>query len=461
MVVTRFAPSPTGMLHIGGARTALFNYLFAKNQNGKFLLRIEDTDKARSSNEAIDEILNGLKWLNITWDDDIVIQSLNAQKHRQIAKKLVEIGAAYYCFEKQETEKVYDKEHRKSPWRELNEKVYPKDVNPVIRLKVPTDGITTLKDIVQGTVIVKNEQLQDVILLKSDNNPTYMLAAVCDDYEMNVSHIIRGDDHLTNAFLQIQIYKALNWPIPEMAHIPLIHGQDGQKLSKRHGALSVSSYKEAGYLPDALCNYLVKLGWSHGDQEIFSKTEMQKLFHVKAINKAPARLDIDKLKSINAHYIKNSEDEFLAQLIICELEKIHSLSPQSKVGISKGVKEIKLRAKLLPELCEIAKIYTTEIPVSYNEEAIGIIAKVDSTLVDAVLELLSANHANFSQTNLQESFKALALQNKMTLGDIAAPIRALITGTSKSASIFGIMEIIGLHATRTRIINAIGCYKIT
>ena len=457
-VITRFAPSPTGMLHIGGARTALFNYLFAKNQGGKFLLRIEDTDQSRTSQEYLEEIITGLTWLGIEWEEPLVIQSQNAAKHRAIAKKLVEIGAAYYCFEQQTQDqfKSYNKNHQKfvSPWRDITSDRYPKDVQPVIRLKINHAGNTTLEDLVQGRVTVENLHLEDVILLKSDEHPTYMLAAVCDDHEMQISHIIRGDDHLTNAFLQMQIYKALNWNIPKMAHIPLIHGPDGQKLSKRHGALGVSNYKENGYLPDALCNYLVKLGWSHKDQEIFSRTQMEQLFHVKDINKAPARLDIEKLKNINAHYIKNADDAYLSSIVVSELLKDHDLSKESQNAVLKGIKDLKTRAKTLNELKIASHIYAIEIPINYEPDALKIIKEIGPVLINTILELLNQNLENFTASNLQKQFQDFAIAQNVTLGEIAIPLRSLITGTTKSPSIFGIMENIGSQNTLKRILDS-------
>ncbi len=457
-VITRFAPSPTGMLHIGGARTALFNYLFAKNQGGKFLLRIEDTDHSRTSNEYKEEIIRGLNWLGIKWHEPIVIQSQNAANHREIAKNLVEIGAAYYCFEKHVVDdaKSYDKNHKKhlSPWRDAHSNTYPENIKPVIRLKINHAGTTSLDDLVQGKVTLENIHLDDVILLKSDGNPTYMLAAVCDDHAMNISHIIRGDDHLTNAFLQIQIYKALNWQIPVMAHIPLIHGSDGQKLSKRHGALRVSHYKEAGYLPDALCNYLVKLGWSYKDQEIFSRKEMAQLFHVKDINKAPARLDMEKLKSINSHYIKCTPEEELSQIIIEELLKIYPLGQESKIAIEKGLKDLKIRAKTLNELISAATIYAMEIPINYEEDALELIRTIEPSLIHSILELLNKNQADFSHNNLQVQFKNFCQDQNIAFAEVASPLRALMTGKTQSPSIFAIIAIMGLQNTHKRITDS-------
>ncbi len=459
-VITRFAPSPTGMLHIGGARTALFNYLFAKNQGGKFFLRIEDTDQIRVSLEYTEEIIQSLQWLQIKWEEPIIVQSQNARKHQAIAKKLIEIGAAYYCFEAQTTDaktRLYDQNHKRalSPWRNLDASAHPKDVNPVVRLKINHEGTTTLNDLVQGQVVVENVHLEDVILLKSNGSPTYMLAAVCDDHEMAISHIIRGDDHLTNAFLQIQIYKALGWNIPQMAHIPLIHGPDGLKLSKRHGALSVSYYKNEGYLPDALCNYLVKLGWSHKDQEIFSRKEMEQLFHIKSINKAPSRLDVEKLKNINAHYIKNLDETCLISLVVSQLSTNYPLSQESKAYIAQGMKDLKIRAKTVNELSSLAKMYSMEIPLRYEENALGMIMRTNVTLIDSIVKLIKENQENFSQSSLQKVFKEFAQQQNLGLADIAAPLRALITGTTHSPSIFSIMAIIGPENTCNRITDSL------
>src|SRR5215208_6209137 len=322
-IVTRFAPSPTGFLHIGGARTALFNWLYSRGRGGKFLLRIEDTDRARSTEPAIEAIYDGLAWLGLEWDGEPVHQFSRAVRHREIAEQLLAAGKAYYCYASPEElaamreaaradgrSKLYD-----GRWRDRDPSQERPNVQPVIRLKAPLTGETVIEDQVQGRVIWQNENLDDLVLLRSDGTATYMLAVVVDDHDMGVTHIIRGDDHLTNGARQSQIYQALGWRIPEMAHIPLIHGPDGAKLSKRHGALGVDAYRTLGYLPAALRNYLVRLGWSHGDQEIFSTDEMIDAFSLDQVGRSPARVDFAKLENLNGHYIRQSSDEELVKAL--------------------------------------------------------------------------------------------------------------------------------------------------
>src|ERR1700742_2977615 len=343
-IVTRFAPSPTGFLHIGGARTALFNWLYARKQGGKMLLRIEDTDRQRATKEAIDAILDGLKWLELAWDGDVIYQFSRAARHREVAESLLAAGKAYYCYatpeeltamrEKARAEgrtRLYD-----GLWRDRDPSEAPPGIKPTIRLRAPQTGETVIEDQVQGRVVWQNENLDDLVLLRGDGTPTYMLAVVVDDHYMGVTHIIRGDDHLINAARQKQIYDALEWPIPSMAHIPLIHGPDGSKLSKRHGALGVDAYRALGYLPAALRNYLVRLGWSHGDQEIFSTEEMIAAFDLPQIGRSPARFDFAKLESLDGHYIRQSSDQDL-------LDAIDQLLPHIAQGPA-------LAAKLTPAL---------------------------------------------------------------------------------------------------------------
>ncbi|MDP8917376.1 MAG: glutamate--tRNA ligase, partial [Pseudomonadota bacterium] len=322
-VVTRFAPSPTGFLHIGGGRTALFNWLYAKRHGGKMLLRIEDTDRERSTDAAITAILDGLKWLGLDWDGDVVYQFSRAVRHKEVAESLLAQGRAYYCYaSQQELEEMREAAKREGRplrydgrWRDRDPSEAPAGVKPVIRLKAPTEGETVVEDEVQGRVVWQNKDLDDLVLLRSDGTPTYMLAVVVDDHDMDVTHVIRGDDHLTNAARQTQIYQALGWNVPKMAHIPLIHGPDGAKLSKRHGALGVEAYRSLGYLPTALRNYLVRLGWSHGDQEIFSTQEMIDAFDLGSIGRSPARFDFAKLENLNGHYMRQTSDEDLVGAI--------------------------------------------------------------------------------------------------------------------------------------------------
>ncbi len=340
MVVTRFAPSPTGFLHIGSTRTALFNWLYAKHHNGKFLLRIEDTDRKRSTEEAVDAIYGGMKWLGLDWDEEAISQFSRRQRHTEIAQQLLDDGQAYYCYcspdelaEMREqaraagSTRLYD-----GTWRDRDPGDGPAGIDPVVRLKAPLDGETTLNDQIQGAVTVANGQLDDMILLRADGTPTYMLAVVVDDHDMLISHVIRGDDHLTNTFRQIQIYRALGWKLPTFAHMPLLHGSDGTKLSKRHGALGVEAYRDMGFLPEALNNYLLRLGWSHGDDEIISREQAIKWFDLDAIGKGPARFDMDKLTSLNSHYISQAEDGRLVQLILPLISE--NLDGARKAGLS-------------------------------------------------------------------------------------------------------------------------------
>src|ERR1700760_4991495 len=369
-VVTRFAPSPTGFLHIGGARTALFNWLYARGRGGKMLLRIEDTDRERSTKEAIDAILDGLKWLELDWDGDVIYQFSRAARHREVAESLLASGKAYHCYatpeeltamrEKARVEgrtRLYD-----GMWRDRDPSQAPAGIKPTIRLRSPLTGETVIEDQVQGRVVWQNENLDDLVLLRGDLTPTYMLAVVVDDHDMAVTHIIRGDDHLINAARQKQIYDALGWSVPNMSHIPLIHGPDGSKLSKRHGALGVEAYRAMGYLPAALRNYLVRLGWSHGDQEIFSTEEMIQAFDLPAIGRSAARFDFAKLENLNGHYIRQSDDQSLVSQFESVLDYVPNgaalkakLNPTTRAQLLAAMPGLKERAKTLVELIESAR----------------------------------------------------------------------------------------------------------
>src|ERR1700731_3982215 len=364
-IITRFAPSPTGFLHIGGARTALFNWLYARGRGGTMLLRIEDTDRERSTKAAIAAILDGLTWLGIGWDGEVVYQFSRAARHREVAEALLVAGQAYRCYASQqeldEMREVARREGRSKlydgRWRDRDPAEAPPGVKPVIRLKAPLTGETVIDDQVQGRVTWQNENLDDLVLLRSDGNPTYMLAVVVDDHDMGVTHIIRGDDHLTNAARQKQIYEALGWTVPVMAHIPLIHGPDGAKLSKRHGALGIEAYRAMGYLPAAMRNYLVRLGWSHGDQEIFSTDEMIAAFDLPQIGRSPARFDFAKLESLNGHYMRQSSDTDLLAAIDKLLphlpggaERAAKLTPAVREQVMAAMAGLKERAKTLVEL---------------------------------------------------------------------------------------------------------------
>lgn len=462
MVITRFAPSPTGYLHIGSARTALFSYLFAKRNNGKFLLRIEDTDRERSTQEATDAILTSMKWLELDHDGEIIYQSKRTERYKEAAQELLNSGKAYYCFSSQdeiETERQNAISKGQSfifhsPWRDKDQSSYPKDIKPVVRLKTSHLGSTILKDLVQGSVEVENSHIDDMVLLRADGTPTYMLAVVVDDHDMGITHIIRGDDHLTNATRQIAIYKAFGWDIPEMAHIPLIHGPDGAKLSKRHGAVGVEWYKDEGYLPEALCNYLVRLGWSHGDDEFISREQATAWFDLANVGKSPSRIDFDKLKHVNAHYIKNYDNVDLHKMVVDALATSYDkgIIEQSSAYLMQGMDGLKVRAHLLTELIELSKIYLIGTKITISTDALETIKNTDKKLIDMVILLLSSlQQTPLNHDILQDKFKELATNQNMKLGDLMKPLRVLLTGSTSSPSLFEIISIIGIQNTIIRI----------
>ncbi len=454
-VITRFAPSPTGYLHIGGARTALFNYLFAKHHNGKFLLRIEDTDATRSTQEAKDAIISSLKWLEIEHDGEVVYQSTRYDRHREVALELVNKGEAYYCFCSQEEianlrQETIDKgEHFifHSPWRDANEDDYPTDQKPVIRIKAPVQGETIVDDLLQGKVVVQNSHLDDMVILRSDGTPTYMLAVVVDDHDMGITHIIRGDDHLNNASRQQLIYKAMGWDIPKMVHIPLIHGDDGAKLSKRHGALSASSYKDMGYLPESLNNYLLRLGWSHGNDEFISREQAINWFDIKGMGKSPSRIDFNKMKHMNAHYLRSMDNNKLAEIIFENLNK--NISIESRNNIIKAIDVMKPRSELITDMIHLSVIFINE-EFKLDDEVAPIIESCPPNLLDQIKETIQEID-DFNKVNIQESLKNLALKNELKLGDLMQYVRALITGRVSSPSVFEIMEIIGANESLKRL----------
>lgn len=449
-VITRFAPSSTGFLHIGSARTALFNYLFAKHNNGKFLLRIEDTDKERSTEAAVEAIFSGLKWLGLNWDDEVVFQSKRNDLYKQAALKLLAEGKAYYCFtpqeeiEKQRQKAVENKQHFifNSEWRDKDPFTYPKDVKPVIRLKTPSLGSITIHDTLQGDVVIENSHIDDMVLLRSDGTATYMLAVVVDDHDMGITHIIRGDDHLTNAARQIAIYNAFGYHVPIMTHIPLIHGADGAKLSKRHGALGVEAYKDMGYLPESLCNYLLRLGWSHGDNEIISLDQAIKWFNLDSLGKSPAKLDFTKMNSLNSHYLRMLDEDSLITKILEILNRNYKVSEQEVNYIRRGLQGLLVRSETLLDLAKLAKIYLINIPVAYELEAKEIIANCDKNLINNVVQGLEKLE-RFDKESVQDEFKKIVAANSLKLNEVMKPIRALITGMVGSPSIFEIAEILG------------------
>ncbi len=464
-VITRFAPSPTGFLHIGGARTAWFNWLYARRHGGKMLLRIEDTDRERSTQAAIDAILDGLSWLGITWDDDVVYQFSRAARHREVVEDLLARGQAYRCYatpqeldgmrEKARSEgrtRLYD-----GRWRERDASESPAGMKPAIRLKIPLTGETVVEDQVQGRVVWQNENLDDLVLLRSDGTPTYMLAVVVDDHDMGVTHIIRGDDHLTNGARQKQIYEALGWTVPVMAHIPLIHGPDGSKLSKRHGALGVDAYRAMGYLPAALRNYLVRLGWSHGDQEIFSTAEMIETFDLPQIGRSPARFDFAKLENINGHYMRASADEDLLTALEQALPHIQGgnelaarMTPALRTQILAAMPGLKERAKTLIELFEGTRFIWAARPLPLEDKAQALLTPEARQLLSRLVDRLSANAA-WSAASTEQDVRAVADEAAVKLGSVAQPLRAALTGRTTSPGIFEVLEVLGKEESLARL----------
>ncbi len=455
-VVTRFAPSPTGYLHIGGARTALFNWLYARRFGGRMLLRIEDTDRERSTQGAIDAILDGLSWLGLDWDGEPVHQFARADRHREAAETLLAAGHAYRCFASaEELQQMRDtaRAEGRAPrydgrWRDRDPSEAPAGAKSVIRLRAPTEGETVVDDAVQGRVTWANKDLDDLVLLRSDGNPTYMLAVVVDDHDMGVTQIIRGDDHLTNAARQAQIYRLLGWDVPAMAHIPLIHGADGAKLSKRHGALGVEAYRDLGYLPAALRNYLVRLGWSHGDQEVFSTDEMVAAFDLKAIGRSPARFDFAKLENLNGRYIRESDDSALVDAIQRIVpEPIAPALHEKLVAAMPGLKE---RAKTLVELLDSAYYLTAARPLALDDKARGLLgddARARLGLVIPALEALEAWSAASTEAEVRRFAEAQGLK----LGQVAQPLRAALTGRATSPPLFDVMAVLGRDESLARL----------
>jgi glutamyl-tRNA synthetase len=464
-VVTRFAPSPTGFLHIGGARTALFNWLYARARGGKFLLRIEDTDRARSTDEAIAAIFDGLSWLGLDWDGEPVHQFTRAARHREVVEQMLAASTAYRCYaspeeltemrEKARQEgrsKLYD-----GRWRDRDPAEAPPGVKPAIRLKAPLTGETVIEDRVQGRVVWQNENLDDLVLLRSDGNPTYMLAVVVDDHDMDVTHVIRGDDHLTNGARQTQIYQALGWAVPTMAHIPLIHGPDGAKLSKRHGALGVEAYRAMGYLPVAMRNYLVRLGWSHGDQEIFSTEEMVAAFDLPQIGRSPARFDFAKLESLNGHYIRTSSDEDLVAAIenllphIAEGRELAAkLTEPLKAQLLAAMPGLKERAKTLLELIEGARYIWADRPLALDDKAKALLTDDARALLgDLVRELESVEP--WSAETTEAVVRRIAEDRGAKLGAVAQPLRAALTGRTTSPGIFDVLAVLGKAESLARL----------
>ncbi len=463
-IVTRFAPSPTGFLHIGGARTALFNWLYARHHGGAFRLRIEDTDRARSTDEAIAAILEGLEWLGIDWDGPVVYQSERADRHAEVARGLLERGLAYRCYcspeELAEMRARARAEGRPARydgrWRDRDPSEAPEGVPPVIRFKAPREGETVIADRVQGEVRIANEQLDDMVLLRADGTPTYMLAVVVDDHDMGVTHVIRGVDHLTNAARQTQLYRALGWAEPVFAHVPLIHGPDGAKLSKRHGALSVGAYRDMGYLPEAMRNYLLRLGWAHGDDEIISTEQAIEWFDLDAVGRSPARFDFDKLASLNAHYLREAEDARLADLV-CEAlagREDLVLDETGRGRILAGMAGLKTRARTVAELAENAAFYAAKRPLDPTPKAAKLLSEEALARLARLAERLPEKDEDWTPEALESLVRAFAEAEEVKLGAVAQPLRAALSGSTVSPPIFEVMAVLGRAETLARIEDA-------
>lgn len=467
-VVTRFAPSPTGFLHIGGARTALFNWLYARRHGGTMLLRIEDTDRERSTQAAVDAILDGLTWLGITWDGEAISQFERAPRHADVARTLVAEGKAYFCYctpqeleEMRETAKAEGRPPRyDGRWRDRDPSEAPAGVKPAIRIKAPTEGVTVVEDAVQGRVEFPNKDLDDFIILRSDGTPTYMHAVVVDDHDMGVTQIIRGDDHLTNSARQKIIYDALGWEVPKMAHIPLIHGPDGAKLSKRHGALGVDAYRAMGYLPSALRNYLVRLGWAHGDTEILSTEEMIALFDLEGIGRSPSRFDFAKLENLNGHYIRQTDDAELLQHLVTLADHLPddgaakaALTGPMRDRLLAAMPGLKERAKTLVELLDGAAFLFASRPLVPDEKASALLDEAGRAALAALKPRLAAL-GDWTAEATEAVVRAYAEEAGVKLGKVAQPLRAALTGRATSPPVFDVLAVLGREEALGRIGDA-------
>lgn len=459
-IVTRFPPSPTGFLHIGNARTALFNWCFARHHGGKFLLRIEDTDRKRSTDEAVQAVFDAMEWMGVDWDNkDVVYQTQNQDRHVEVALEMLEKGQAYRCFcTPEELDQMREEAKAKGEhpgyngkWRDCGPEDYPADMPSVIRIKSPKEGSSTISDKVQGDVTVENKQLDDFILLRSDGTPTYMLAVVVDDHDMGVNHILRGDDHLNNAFRQKVIYDNMGWELPTYAHLPLLHGEDGSKFSKRHGALGVMDYAKLGYTPEALNNLLMRMGWGHGDEELFTMDQAIEWFDLGDVNKAPARFDIKKLDHMNAHYIKEYKNEDLLALLL-KNNDAQDLSEDKKNALLNGMDDIKERATTLIDLWNDAQIYIQDLPFEYEEKALNNLKKdsADTTLKEIRNRLAHLN--DFTPDTIENLLKDVANDlHEGKFGKVGMPLRAALTGRSNSPALPNIAAAIGKDETLNRI----------
>ncbi|PCI42023.1 MAG: glutamate--tRNA ligase [Rhodospirillaceae bacterium] len=468
-VVTRFAPSPTGFLHIGGARTALFNYLYAKHTGGKFLLRIEDTDRERSKQDAVDAIISGMKWLGLDCDGDPISQFERAGRHAEVAHDLLAQGKAYKCYctpeelsAQRATAKAEGKPMRyNGMWRDRDQSEAPDGVDPVIRIKAEQTGATTIEDKIQGSVTVSHAEIDDFVILRGDGTPTYMLAVVVDDHDMGITHVVRGDDHLTNTFRQMQIYSALGWDKPTFAHMPLLHGADGKKLSKRHGALGIEAYRDMGFLPEAVNNYLLRLGWSHGDDEIISREQAIEWFDLGDVGKGAARFDMDKLTSLNAHYIREASNDRLTDMTWPFIEE--KLEGKTSSGgrdwVLNGMNSLKDRAKNMLELAESAEFYARPRPLEMNPKALKMLSEEGIENLKQFRAILS-DVTDWTGENLNATAKQFGEDAGVKMGKIAQPLRAALTGTNVSPGVFEVMSILGKTESLGRIDDALNAQTL-
>jgi glutamyl-tRNA synthetase len=458
--VLRFAPSPTGYLHIGGARTALFNWLFAKHTGGTFLLRIEDTDRERSTPEAVEAILKGMEWMGLAWDGQTIYQFARSGRHRQVAEQLLAEGKAYKCFASaKELDEMREKQRTEGKpirydgrWRDRDPSEAPAGAPYVVRLRAPQTGATVVRDIVLGDITYQNDQLDDMVLLRSDGTPTYMLAVVVDDQDMAVTHVIRGADHVNNAARQLQIIKAMGWPEPLYAHVPLIHGPDGAKLSKRHGALAVEAYRDMGYLPETMRNYLLRLGWSHGDDEIISLEQAIEWFNLESIGKSPARMDFKKLDNLNGHYIRLRDNASLADEMLAAMARENpprSLDAGRKDRLISAMPGLKERAKTVLELVQSAEFLFSDGPRKLDEAAAKILTPEARSILGRVMASLAAT--DWTVPDLEAAARTLAEAEGIKLGQVAQPLRAALTGRASSPPIFDVLVILGKDESLIRL----------
>jgi glutamyl-tRNA synthetase len=448
-VIVRFAPSPTGYLHIGGARTALFNWLFARHHGGRFLLRIEDTDKQRSIPAAIKAIIDGLAWFGLDWDDEIVMQSSRIERHAAVVAEMLARGTAYRCWcTPEELAAMRTKQEAEGRplryegvWRDRDPSEAPAGVAPVVRVRAEQTGKTVIQDGVQGEVEVANEQMDDLVLLRADGTPTYMLSVVVDDHDMAITHVIRGDDHLTNAFRQIQIYRAMGWDVPQFSHLPMIHGPDGKKLSKRRNAASVEEYRDMGYLPETMRNYLLRLGWAHGDDEIISTAQAIEWFDLPAVGRSPSRLDFKKLDNVNGHYLREADNARLVGMIVPKLGG-DALSPVHMARLQAGMDGLKARAKTLVELVRDTAFYVAARPLPLDDKALALATPEARRLIGNLSETLRSAE-DWSEPTLEIEIRKFTDSQGVKFGAVAQPLRAALTGSTVSPGIFEVMSVLG------------------